>query len=441
MSGERKRNLKNFFQLLMRYKWHHIAAMIFSVLNSVLVLLQPIFLMKIIDEGITNLDMASLLKNILYFIGIIIVQNICEYFTTYIYSIIGKRFILDLRIRVIKHVESMSGEFFTNTDASEIFTIFDDDIDNIEQLASKMIFSVISDICIAIIMCIYLGHLQLELFTAILVIQPIMFIVQKKINRNSNNLAFEARSTLGEIIKQVQEYLLSMIQYIKLNAKNVFWRRYKKSSDEYVHKCIGLDMAYCKSGVLGSLLSGFRQNGVDRVMCVLVLQTVCGLADRAQLLTRAQAGGRRHGDARVDTALQAGDADHEELVKVRGEDRGEVGALEQGHVFVLRTFEHALVELEPAELAVEETVLGQRCLAFLIDAAVVVVVFGNMLCDLAAQNCLRGCVKYLCHSLYRKLWRGRKTTERARIQRVFMLVRCWLVLSVLASLATRRERR
>lgn len=256
MSGERKRNLKNFFQLLMRYKWHHIAAMIFSVLNSVLVLLQPIFLMKIIDEGITNLDMASLLKNILYFIGIIIVQNICEYFTTYIYSIIGKRFILDLRIRVIKHVESMSGEFFINTDASEIFTIFDDDIDNIEQLASKMIFSVISDICIAIIMCIYLGHLQLELFTAILVIQPIMFIVQKKINRNSNNLAFEARSTLGEIIKQVQEYLLSMIQYIKLNAKNVFWRRYKKSSDEYVHKCIGLDMAYCKSGVLGSLLSG-----------------------------------------------------------------------------------------------------------------------------------------------------------------------------------------
>ena len=43
--------------------------------------------------------------------------------------------------------------------------------------------------------------------------------------------------------------------------------------------------------------------------------------------------------------------------------------------------------------------------------------------------------------VYRKLWRGRKTTERARIQRVFMLVRCWLVLSVLASLATRRERR
>ena len=166
------------------------------------------------------------------------------------------------------------------------------------------------------------------------------------------------------------------------------------------------------------------QNRVNRVMCVLILQTMRGFADGAQLLARAQAGCGRHGDARVDTALQAGDAHHEELVKVRGEDRGEVGALEQGHVFVLRAFEHALVELQPAELAVEEAVLGQRCLAFLVDAAVVVVVFGNMLCDLTAQDCLRGCVKYLCHNLHRKLWSGRKATELAKIQRVFTLV-CW----------------
>ncbi|AQM43812.1 hypothetical protein CYJ38_02400 [Bifidobacterium breve] len=47
-----------------------------------------------------------------------------------------------------------------------------------------------------------------------------------------------------------------------------------------------------------------------------------------------------------------------------------------------------------------------------------------MLCDLTAQDCLRGCVKYLCHNLHRKLWSGRKATELAKIQRVFTLV-CW----------------
>lgn len=256
MSKERKRNLKSFFRLLLCYKWQHLMAMILSVFNSILVLLQPIFLMKIIDEGIVSADAIVLLNNILLFLMIIILQNICEYFSTYIYSTIGKKFILDLRISLIHHVENMSGEFFANTDSSEIFTIYDDDIDNIEQLASSMIFSFISDVCVAVAMCIYLIWLQPELFLAILIIQPIMFLIQKKINKNSTYLAFEIRDTLGETIKVVQEYFLSILQYIKLNAKRVFWSRFSKSSSCYAENCIKLDMSYCKSSVLGSLLSG-----------------------------------------------------------------------------------------------------------------------------------------------------------------------------------------
>ena len=262
MSKERKRNLKSFFRLLLCYRWQHLIAMILSIFNSILVLLQPIFLMKIIDEGIVSADSIVLLNNILLFLVIIILQNICEYFSTYMYSTIGKKFILDLRIRLIHHVENMSGDFFTNTDSSEIFTIYDDDIDNIEQLASSMIFSFISDVCVAVAMCIYLIWLQPELFLAILIIQPIMFLIQKKINKNSTYLAFEIRDTLGETIKVVQEYFLSIIQYIKLNAKKVFWNKFNKSSSYYAENCIKLDMSYCKSSVLGSLLS-------SSVVCII----------------------------------------------------------------------------------------------------------------------------------------------------------------------------
>ena len=135
-----------------------------------------------------------------------------------------------------------------------------------------------------------------------------------------------------------------------------------------------------------ALLLQFRQNGVDRVMCVLVLQTVCGLADRAQLLTRAQAGGRRHGDARVDTALQAGDADHEELVEVVREDRGEARAFDDRQVLILCKLEDALVELQPAQLTVEETVVRQRFLACLKLALIVLIGLSDMLSYLAAQD-------------------------------------------------------
>ena len=79
--------------------------------------------------------------------------------------------------------------------------------------------------------------------------------------------------------------------------------------------------------------------------------------DLLQHLARHQAGGGAHGDAGGDPALQAGDPDHEELVEVAREDGQEPGPLQQRQVVVLGQLEHALVEAQPGQLAVQEPVL------------------------------------------------------------------------------------
>ena len=137
---------------------------------------------------------------------------------------------------------------------------------------------------------------------------------------------------------------------------------------------------------------------IDHVVRVLVLQAVRLLADGAQLLPWAQSGGGRHGDAGVDAALQTCDANHEELVEVVREDRGEACAFDDRQIFVLGKFENSLVELQPAQLAVEEAVVRQRLFAGLKLTLVVFIGLGDMLSYLAAQDRLRGCVKNLCHT-------------------------------------------
>ena len=124
------------------------------------------------------------------------------------------------------------------------------------------------------------------------------------------------------------------------------------------------------------------------VVRVLVLQAVRLLADGTQLLAGAQAAGRGDGDAGVDTALEAGDADHEEFIEVGGEDRGEIAAFQQRLVFVLGEFEDSLVELQPAEFSVEIAIRGQRLFAGLRLALVGFVCLGYVLGDLAAQDSL-----------------------------------------------------
>ena len=76
-------------------------------------------------------------------------------------------------------------------------------------------------------------------------------------------------------------------------------------------------------------------------------------ADRVERLARRAPVLQRRLDAGVDLVVQAGDADHEELVEVRRVDRAELHALQQRDARVLGELEHALVELEPRQLAVE----------------------------------------------------------------------------------------
>ena len=60
-----------------------------------------------------------------------------------------------------------------------------------------------------------------------------------------------------------------------------------------------------------------------------------------------------------DAALEARDAHHEELVEVAGEDGQEVRTFEKRRARIFGELEHALVEGEPAQLAIEISVLGQ----------------------------------------------------------------------------------
>ena len=58
--------------------------------------------------------------------------------------------------------------------------------------------------------------------------------------------------------------------------------------------------------------------------------------------------------------LQTGDADLEELVKVAGRDGQELHPFEKREVGVLAEGEHALVEGEPAQLAVQEALVRRQ---------------------------------------------------------------------------------
>ena len=82
------------------------------------------------------------------------------------------------------------------------------------------------------------------------------------------------------------------------------------------------------------------------------------LADPRERLLWREPVRRANRDPRLGLPEQTGDANLEELVEVRGEDRAELHALEERQRLVGRELENASMELEVRELAVEQSLDG-----------------------------------------------------------------------------------
>ena len=108
-----------------------------------------------------------------------------------------------------------------------------------------------------------------------------------------------------------------------------------------------------------ALLVQLRAHLVEEDLRVRDGQRLRPRGDAGQLLARGEPVRAAHLQAGLVAALQPGDADHVELVQVAREDRQELGPLQQRLAGVLGQREHAGVEVQPRQLAVEVAVVGQ----------------------------------------------------------------------------------
>ena len=118
-----------------------------------------------------------------------------------------------------------------------------------------------------------------------------------------------------------------------------------------------LSSSVSASGRMVSMPSFFRRSiSPERLSCWSSCRRLDLEQQLFELLFRRAAVGALDGDALANLAGKAGDADHEELVEIGRRDRQEAHTLEQRMVRVLRFLEHAPVELQPGEFAVDEAV-------------------------------------------------------------------------------------
>ncbi|MBU7318324.1 ABC transporter ATP-binding protein [Paenibacillus oleatilyticus] len=245
-----------FFKMIFKYKKQHFIAAFFMLCSAASMIILPLLTMRLIDEAIRGGDTGLLFRYIIIYLMLIILQAGCKVVSDYMYSFIGKRFVFDMRYKIIRHLQKLSGRYYSHAKPGELLAVVNDDVATVEDLSTSIVFQTISDILMSLGMLIFLFYLQPDLLVLSLALQPLLFLIQSRFNKIISKTSVELRNQFGAYMSVVQEFLASVMHYSILNANKHFFRRYIPISKSFMRSGIKFDTIFSLNMNGSNLFSG-----------------------------------------------------------------------------------------------------------------------------------------------------------------------------------------
>ncbi|MDD2368313.1 MAG: ABC transporter ATP-binding protein, partial [Sulfuricurvum sp.] len=206
---------KHLFSMMLRYKrsllWGNIIAILATLISIPIPLLIPLMVDEVLlkkgGKITETIDWFTPAHEPLIYIGIVLAVTISLRFVFFILSVVSQRFFITLsqelsftiRVRALEHLKHVSMSAYERLGSGKVITHLITDIDTIEQFLgsalSKFIVSVATLIGVATVL-IWINPLFGIL---ILIFQPVIMIVTRKISGRVGALKKEQNRTIGEL--------------------------------------------------------------------------------------------------------------------------------------------------------------------------------------------------------------------------------------------------
>jgi ATP-binding cassette subfamily B protein len=222
--GERKSQNRDITRRVTSLFRPH-SKMVFATMGAVLVgviagLLPPIFIMKIIDEGITKGNLPLITEYSLW----TVVATIFGAGFTLLYGywsvMVGQKIMNELRRSLFLHLQGMSLRFFTSTRTGDIQTRLISDVQGVQTVLSGTLTDAISNIAIVIssLIAMFLIDWRLTLMSIALI--PVFAFVGRYVGNFARDVRKGTQEQTGELNSMMQETLsVSGILLTKTSGK------------------------------------------------------------------------------------------------------------------------------------------------------------------------------------------------------------------------------
>ena len=139
------------------------------------------------------------------YVGLTLAGGIASFFDDYLSTLVGERFILDLRTHVFRHVQDLSLDFFERRRLGDVISRLTDDVESIEDLMLSGIASALGYLLRIAIFTGLLFYLQWDLAVLSLAVAPIFLVAGRRFARLRRAAAREIRRRSGAMSSVVEE--------------------------------------------------------------------------------------------------------------------------------------------------------------------------------------------------------------------------------------------
>ncbi|MDQ1271504.1 MAG: ATP-binding cassette, subfamily multidrug efflux pump [Planctomycetota bacterium] len=226
--------IKKLLSYVLRYKASGLLSIFMVLITTVLFLLGPYLFGYAIDHGINKGDKALIYRTALAILGIETLRLILVVVQSYNIQAIGQKVMLDVRMELFSHVQSLPVSFFDKNPVGRVVTRLTNDIAAIGELFSAGVIVVIGDIFIIIGIFVAMVMLNWKLAVITLSVFPIIVVIAFWFGKHMKNSFREIRRKLARINAYLNENITGMkvIQLFNREKKN--YRKFDEINDDYL---------------------------------------------------------------------------------------------------------------------------------------------------------------------------------------------------------------
>ena len=207
--------------------WRQQTAVLACILVTSLLGLIPAFVTAhIIDTTIPSKDMRQLALDVGIILASALISAGIGVAQGYLNSVVGEGIMRDIRSSLVSHLHKMPLVFFTGTKTGEIMNRVSSDVDNIDNVVTGTLTSIVTNIAIIVttVVAMFIWNWRLALLSILIV--PLMIVPLGPVGRKMYQIRKKTREKRDEIESITQETLsISGITLIKSFAREAYEKR------------------------------------------------------------------------------------------------------------------------------------------------------------------------------------------------------------------------